>query len=219
LALPFEDRPRAVFDQIQDLTKAAHSLNLETQQVMATTDLLQLQLYRTEDEDLRFLILAWYRRARHAQLGHVAAEARARRLERLLGVPAVVLSTIVGTAVFASVGKSPDQRLQILAGILSILAAGLIALQTFLRFDDKSREHKRSSQAFGALRRDLGQLGAVSGRPREEVKQELKRIHECYDHLSQNCPAVPAHLWYKEREHSRHYWPDEFLAWPENKDR
>jgi hypothetical protein len=180
------------------------------------TVMLEESLYRPADEDLRYLILAWYRRARHAQIAHAAAAARARRFERLLGVPAVLFSTVVGTAVFATIGHSPERYLQIAAGVMSILAACLAALQTFLRLDDRSREHRTRSQAFGSLRRDLGQLGAVGGRLREDVEQELERVHERYDSLSQGSLDVPPRVWDKKREDSRLYWPEEFSAWPEH---
>jgi hypothetical protein len=175
--------------------------------------------YRPEDEDLRHLTLAWYRRARQAQLSHGAAAARARRMERVLGVPAVILSTLVGSAAFATIGASPDDELKIAAGALSISAALLAAVQTLLRLGDQAREHTISSREFGMLRRDLGQLGAVASRPRQELERELARVQQLYDTLAKGSPDVPARVLKAAREQSRLYWPGEFTAWPENPDR
>jgi hypothetical protein len=172
-------------------------------------------LYRSEDADLRYLTLTWYRRARQAQLAHTDAADRARRRERLLGVPTVVLTTVVGSAAFATLGKSPRKGLQFAAGTLSILAAVLAALQTFLKLGDAARSHTESSRAFGSLRRDLGQLGADAERPRDELKRELERVRQRYDALSEKSPDVPPRLFERRRKQTKGYWPPEFSAWPE----
>lgn len=88
-------------------------------------------------------------------------------MECMLGVPAVILSTLVGSAALATIGASPDDELKIAAGALSISAALLATLQTLLRLGDQAREHTVSSRESGMLRRDLGQLGAVASRPRQ----------------------------------------------------
>ena len=47
------------------------------------------------------LLRTWARRARESQIAHYKSANRHRTKDRWLGVPAIILSTIVGTSVFA----------------------------------------------------------------------------------------------------------------------
>ena len=76
----------------------------------------------------------------------------------VLGVPVIVLTTLVGTSVFASLSTQPDPRLQITTGIASVVAAVLAALQTFLGHSDRAEKHRLAGAKYGALGRQLEEL-------------------------------------------------------------
>ena len=57
---------------------------------------------------------------------------RARRVHTRLGAPSAVLSTIVGTAIFATVERQPGVGYRVVAGLLALTAAVLAALPTHL---------------------------------------------------------------------------------------
>ncbi|MFN2517260.1 MAG: hypothetical protein ABR556_13715, partial [Pyrinomonadaceae bacterium] len=60
-------------------------------------------------------------------------------LNYIVGVPAVIFSSVVGTTIFAGLEKnSPKAPLVALA---SILAAVLAGLQTFLRLSERAAQH------------------------------------------------------------------------------
>src|SRR4051794_7091837 len=63
--------------------------------------------------DLHAVLCNWHRRAREAAFAHYAGAERYRRYNLALGIPAMLLSTIVGTTVFASLQQTFDPRLQI----------------------------------------------------------------------------------------------------------
>ena len=172
-------------------------------------------LYGESDKDLRILILAWYRRARIAHQAHASAASRARRNTAFIGIPAVVLSAIVGSAIFATIDKTPNKALQITAGCLSLTTAALAALQTFLRLDEQVREHESASRAYGAICRELGQLGAVSFQNRKEVDSRLDGIRTEYDHASAESRNVPPRIWNRHAASGGSFWPPEFSSWPE----
>jgi Protein of unknown function (DUF4231) len=171
--------------------------------------------YGAADGDLRLLILTWYRRARLAQLAHARAASRARRGSILLGVPTVALGAIVGSAIFASINETPGNEWKILAGLLSLASAVLAALQTFLRLDERSREHEAASRAFGTIRRELGELGAIAQQSRESVKARLDHIRQAYDRIAEASRNAPNGIWADLSAHSGSFWPPEFAAWPE----
>src|SRR5438046_2990635 len=83
-------------------------------------------------------VAEWYKRVAATQRGHYLAALRLGRMHYVLGVPVIVLTTLVGTSVFASLSTQPDPRLQITTGIASVVAAVLAALQTFLGLSDRA---------------------------------------------------------------------------------
>src|SRR5258708_5627449 len=171
-------------------------------------------LYTDTDEDLRLLILSWYRRARQAQLEHAMAASWARRSSVFIGVPTAVLGVIVGSGIFATINETTVKEWHIVAGLLSIASAVLAALQTFLRFDERSREHEAASRAYGIIRRELGELGAVAGQSRDHVLSRLEAIRQSYDSTSSNSRNVPDKVWDSLSGSARSFWPPEFSAWP-----
>lgn len=172
-------------------------------------------LYDATDEDLRVLILAWYRRVRLANQAHAEAASHARRNSVFLGIPAVALSAVVGSAIFATIDKTPNRYLQIVVGLLSLTTAVLTAFQTFLRLDEQVQEHEATSRSFGAIRRELGQLGAITHHSREETESRLDKIREKYDQTSIASRNVPRKIWDRLAINADSYWPAEFLSWPE----
>lgn len=172
-------------------------------------------LYGEADKDLRILILVWYRRARIAHQAHARAASRAKRNSALLGIPTVGLSAIAGSAIFATIDKMPNTALQITAGTLSLAAAVLAALQTFLRLDEQVREHESASRSFGVIRRKLGQLGATAIQSRDEVDSKLDDIRKDYDEASTASRNVPPKFWDELAMTGDSFWPPEFSSWPE----
>jgi hypothetical protein len=157
-------------------------------------------------DDARRLVLVWYRRARIAQIAHSRAAAGARGVSLLLGAPAAALSALVGSAVLADVASG----LQVLVGMLALLAAVLVSIQTFVRMDDRARDHETASRAFGRVRRQLGQLGATGGQDRNALEAGLTAAREAYDLAAEGTPTVPDRIWDTVKATGAGYWPDEF---------
>ncbi len=78
-----------------------------------------------------------------------------RRRHRNFGVIVVIVTAVVGTAVFASLGQLPDLRIQLGTGLLSLCAAVLSALQTFLGFSELQTQHKRAGDGYSISRRNF----------------------------------------------------------------
>ena len=171
--------------------------------------------YPPEDSDLRLLLLQWYRRVRQAQLAHADAATMFTVRSRWLGIPAVALSALVGTSVFATLTEPADPWLQILTGMVSVAAAVLAALQTFLRSADVAAEHRTASRSFGALRRHIGQVGAVGNTSRGDLVKAVENIRQRYDEASAATPNIPSKIFDHHKLEARNYLPPEFHLWPE----
>jgi len=109
------------------------------------------------------------------------------------GAASMILSTIVGTAVFSSwESTAGDGWIRILIGMLSIAAASTAALQTFLYFSDRSGEHKLAGASYGALRRELELFKSVPPKTEEEALKSLESIKLKMDELAEKSPGVPS---------------------------
>ncbi|TAK96952.1 MAG: DUF4231 domain-containing protein [Aquabacterium sp.] len=103
------------------------------------------------------LLNQWLVGIRIAHIQQFLASNHSEKMHRRLGIPTVVLSTVVGTSVFASLDANPEIWLKIVIGLLSVASAVLAALQTFMGYAEKSSEYKAAAIRYGKLRRELEQ--------------------------------------------------------------
>jgi hypothetical protein len=116
------------------------------------------------------------------------------RWNRLFGIPVVILTALVGTAIFSTLQQEPGLHWRILAGGISILAAVLSALQTYLNYSEQAAKHKEAGGGYAEIRRrfdllaiEMSQKGSNYD---EEAIKELKRIVGALDELSKKSPSV-----------------------------
>lgn len=132
----------------------------------------------------------WLTGVRVLTVGHYAAAKHFEECHRNLGVPVIVLSTIVGTAVFASIQSSPAVWAQALVGFLSLSAAILSGLQTFLGYSQLAEKHKRAAVNYSQLRRELDEFCAYPP-AKDERKPFLDDFRKRWDVLEQDAPTIP----------------------------
>jgi hypothetical protein len=161
----------------------------------------------------------WFRRCRESQMVHYEYGSLLERRHLFFGVPAIVLSTIVGTAIFSSREASADKEfLKIFFGLLSMLSASITALQTFLNLADRASKHKAAGAKYGAIRRDLELLKQVPPTSEEDVRARLESIKIQMDELASNAPGVPSMFKQKiderlkSKSHNRIYQLDPSLS-------
>lgn len=148
------------------------------------------------------LLQNWYFRAKRSQLAHRFAAKELSRLHLLMGALAVVLSTIAGTSIFASLEKELSGYGRIVVGILSLVVALLSGLQTFLRLDDLSSKHQRADASFSAIRGQIEQYRAIRRGQLDEIEETetfVDSIRQKMEDLSNDSPLVPEKYWQKAR--------------------
>src|SRR5688500_6923373 len=80
----------------------------------------------------------WADRSAAAKRAHYRLVDRYRAQHHRLGIPVVMLSSLVGTSLFATLSEPEiSQTLRLLSGLVSIVAAVLAGFQTFLRFSER----------------------------------------------------------------------------------
>ena len=86
---------------------------------------------------------------------HYSMALRFERRHKALGVPVVVMSALVSTAIFGSLQQNAAIGWKIATGLLSLAAATLAALQTFFNYADVAQKHRASARAWSSIRRRL----------------------------------------------------------------
>jgi hypothetical protein len=141
------------------------------------------------------LLAKWQERARTNQLQHYAAAQYFGNAHNAIGIPAVILSTVVGTTVFAALQKQVNLGGQIGVGAISVLAAVLAALQTFLRYSERAEKHRAAAAAYAAVRHRLEATTNTPVAVRGPLKEFLDDIEGQLDSLAQSAPNVPERVW------------------------
>ena len=104
----------------------------------------------------------------------------------------IILTTLVGTSVFASLAKeAPSTSIRIIVGSLSILAAVLAGLQTFMKFAERSEKHRSTAARYGIVRRQLEQVYAAPPEGGNWPDDLLDNLRTQLDNLGSEAPEVP----------------------------
>jgi hypothetical protein len=108
----------------------------------------------------------------------------------------VVLTTFIGTSVFATLERTVGLELRITVGIVSVLAAVLASLQTFLRFAERAERHRAAGERWAAIAREIAQMVALHPTylaSRGDPKQYLDELRRRMDEIAAESPPMPKH--------------------------
>ena len=145
--------------------------------------------------EVETLLVGWSRRVSAVESGHYKMADRLGRANIRLGVPIVVLSSLIGTSVFATLGQQVDTTVRILVGMTSVLMAVLAGLQTFLRFAERAEKHRTAASLYSALRRELEELRSLPRGNRGPAEQRLSSIRLSMDNLGKESPEIGEWAW------------------------
>lgn len=135
------------------------------------------------------LLEDWYDRSRKIKRGHYHQAHKLEKLHYIFGTPVIILSTLVGTSTFANLAENPRVEMQILAGLMSLVAAILAALQTFLRLNERATAHHSAGARYAGVLREIETILAI-GDESEAVKS-LESIRDELDILGKESPHLP----------------------------
>ncbi len=127
----------------------------------------------------------------HAHKGRDRHDLAARVYERAryaLGIPTLIVSTVVGTSVFAAI--SAKGVLPLWVGLLSVAAAVLAALQTFLDFPTRAERHRASAAKYKVVIRNLEQMLATIAGGVTIALEEIAAIRVELDTLENEAPVI-----------------------------
>jgi hypothetical protein len=149
---------------------------------------------------VKALINEWGHRNLVALEAHYDAARFFSRRNYWIGIPAIVFAAVVGTSVFATLEKEVDVYIKLIVAMISIFAAVLSALQTFLKYSDRADSHRRTGARYAAIKREIEQLLTSSEEKLKEDAKPIDVLRKKIDELSFEAPELPAHILKAARE-------------------
>jgi hypothetical protein len=137
----------------------------------------------------------WYRRVAAVQAGHYHLADRLATYSTRLGIPVVILTSFVGTSLFASVNQQVGTNVKIAGGLISVAAAVLASLMTFLRFPERAEKHRVAAARYGALRREMDHVLHTDPAARHPADPFLKHLRDRLDLLGRQSPEIGEAMW------------------------
>ena len=105
-----------------------------------------------------------------------------------LGIPSLVVSTVVGTSVFTALSDNTKPELWV--ALLAIAAAVLSALQTFMDFTGRSDRHRNTGVKYKAMIRLLEQLNVRLKQGEQLPREDIDSVRTSLDALEDAAPIV-----------------------------
>lgn len=141
------------------------------------------------------LLKDWRNRVYASQSAYYMEAERLRRWHFLLGIPVVIVSTVVGTALFASTETGDPVVPNWATALMSALAAILASLQTFLRFGESAAHHGSAADWYSAIRREIEETQALPRHLRGDARTRLDAIRKEMNKAGQTAPQLRETLW------------------------
>jgi hypothetical protein len=161
----------------------------------------------TENQQRRTaeLLDRWLERARVALSAYNDITTRTVGAERRLGIPAVVLSALVATGVFATLEKDPSLTWRIATGAVAVAASTLTALQTFLRHAERAEQYREAARSYGRLRRRIESAMLFPPTTQRATQKLLEELSEALAEAARGKPNVPQRTWDRAEYKIKHF--------------
>ncbi|WP_282014041.1 SLATT domain-containing protein [Marinifilum flexuosum] len=158
-------------------------------------------------EEKTNLLRNWKKRIKKAQKAHYKDAHRLKRNKMLIGIPTVVLTTLVGTGIFASLENSGPEDIvyihPVVLGILSLFASILASLQTFLNYSEKSEKHLGAARKLSSLKKEIQHNLITIEQSSIEMNEFIQHVREKWDEIINEAPLVSEKnrlLYYEKKE-------------------
>ncbi|MEQ8523093.1 SLATT domain-containing protein [Gracilimonas sp.] len=136
------------------------------------------------------LLNRWHKTIRRYQVEHELSARFYEKLNWKFGIPAALLSTIVGAGIFADIEQLPYNNLIVfLGGFVSLLSAALIAVETFMKFGERFIVHKTTAVKYGELARSIQQV-ITCGPGSTNPEAFMEFVKETWNAIDKEAPTL-----------------------------
>jgi len=140
------------------------------------------------------LLQNWDHRALKALDAHYESARRYWRINKRIGIPTVVLATIIIGLAFSTVGRVMPLWVQMSIGFLSVAQAVLAALHTWLRYSEIADKHRLAGARYAAVRRKIEQVRVIDSEAMDQATA-ITEIRNELDALGREAPSIPPKIW------------------------
>jgi hypothetical protein len=148
------------------------------------------------DRDLERLLEDWRTRAWAAQIGHYRIASRLRTHNLWLGLPVVIFTTAVGTTLFATLNQPDlDTWGRVVVGSISVLAAILAGIQTFMNFGQRADQHVIAADWYASIRRKIEQQLNTPRNGRSDPRKFMDEVRSDMNNVGSQSPEIGDKMW------------------------
>ena len=149
----------------------------------------------SEQNNYKSVFEDWDRRVTRAVEAHYESSKRLQKHHYIIGIVALVIVTLLGASKNMKIEGEYSWLCSLLFYIISIAAALLVGLQTFLKYGERSEKHKEVASSYGALRRQIEHLAKKSFENKETLEVCIDNLRKEWDSLSKSSPAANSKVW------------------------
>jgi hypothetical protein len=136
------------------------------------------------------LLRAWRDELGVMMRTHYELSAKIRRLNYLLGVPAIAIAMLVASYIFFTIHHDLAFWVKMLFGLLTLLLAILASLQTFLKYSEQAENHRNASARYKALFNGIDQVLVIPPKDETALGEWCDKLRERWDELNLEAPSV-----------------------------
>lgn len=146
-----------------------------------------------EASEWRNLLTDWKGRVTVYQTGQYEKANRLEKLHYRLGIPATIFAAIAGTTAFTNLAKDTFSfKAQVTVVTVSVIAAVLTAVQTFVNYGQRSEKSRTASNLLGAVRKDIDILEKFPPATDREMREKLQELNSKITDASKDAPLIDA---------------------------
>lgn len=134
------------------------------------------------------LLKHWHKESKRYQKLHYYASDYYRRWDNYIGIPKIIISTVVGTSMFATVNTAPNTMTQVAQASVVIFSAILSAIHQKLNYGSLSERHSQASSCYATVCMSIEKELSVKYKHRTHVDAVLSSLYSELDHLNKICP-------------------------------
>jgi hypothetical protein len=133
----------------------------------------------------------WDRRVTRAVEAHYESAKKLQRHHHTLGIIALVIVALLG----ATKEVKTEGVYSAIFYLVSVTAAILVGLQTFLKYGERAEKHKEVASNYGALRRQIEYVSKKTFTDNNHLEECIRNITKEWDALSKSAPAADSKVW------------------------
>lgn len=149
-----------------------------------------------KEQKFKKLLDIWHAHSLRKSHAHASLAAKSRLYRNIIGTPSVILSTIVGTAVFIELQEDTDSpdAVKIIIIAMVLTSASLTALQSFFNFGEREQLHKLAEKKYARTRRHISYL---TYKPSDISDRDISEIEKMLNEANETEPSIPDTIWNK----------------------